>query len=90
MMHTRYVRLNEGDLVSPFCVLCTANDEPDYGFDLGLFEDNNTPFGAKYGLEFSLWRSQSGVWQSGTIPHGLLPRASDCILFWPFPEENHA
>lgn len=50
MMHTRYVRLNEGDLVSPFRVLCTANDEPDYGFDLGLFEDNNTPFGAKYGF----------------------------------------
>ncbi|HPF93823.1 MAG TPA: hypothetical protein PLV65_07790 [Tenuifilaceae bacterium] len=47
---TTYAELFEGDMVSPLAVLCTANDEPDYGFDLGLFEDNNTPQGNIYGF----------------------------------------
>ncbi|HCX98867.1 MAG TPA: hypothetical protein DG754_01895 [Bacteroidales bacterium] len=47
---TTYAELFEGEMVSPFDVLCTANDEPDYGFDLGLFEDNNTPQGSIYGF----------------------------------------
>lgn len=50
MQHTIYVWLNEGEWVSPFDVLSTANDEPDYGFDLGLFEDNNTDYGKIYGF----------------------------------------
>jgi hypothetical protein len=50
MLKTNYIRIREGDKVFPFDVLCTANDEPDYGFDLGLFEDNNTSFGKKYGF----------------------------------------
>ena len=48
--NTNYVELFEGDMVSPLVVLYTANDEPDYGFDLGLFEDNNTPQGDEYGF----------------------------------------
>ncbi len=50
MLLSNYVGLQEGDSVSPLRVLCTANDEPDYGFDLGLFEDNATTWGAKYGF----------------------------------------
>jgi hypothetical protein len=50
MESTNYVELIEGELTSPFAVLCTANDEPDYGFDLGLFVDNNTPQGNIYGF----------------------------------------
>lgn len=50
LSHTTYVVLAEGDLVHPLDVLCTANDEPDYGFDLGLFEDNNTDYGKTYGF----------------------------------------
>jgi hypothetical protein len=50
LSHTNYVVLNEGDLVTPLDVLCTANDEPDYGFDLGLFEDNGTEYGKTYGF----------------------------------------
>lgn len=50
MQASSYVRLQEGERVSPFRVLCTASDEPDYGFDLGLFEDNGTNYGAKYGF----------------------------------------
>ncbi len=50
MKHATYVELREGEKVSPLMVLCSANNEPDYGFDVGLFENNNTPFGAKYGF----------------------------------------
>ncbi len=45
-----YVSLQEGELASPFQVLYTASDEPDYGFDLGLFTDNGTPYGRTYGF----------------------------------------
>ncbi len=45
-----FVRLKEGEKASPLDILTTANDEPDYGFDLGLFPDNNTSFGAVYGF----------------------------------------
>lgn len=45
-----YVGLEPGMLVDPFMVLNSANDEPDYGFDLGLFEDNNTDYGKTYGF----------------------------------------
>ncbi|MGB4329226.1 MAG: hypothetical protein WBJ36_10110 [Tenuifilum sp.] len=50
LSHTNYVVLNEGELVAPLQVLCTANDEPDYGFDIGLFEDNGTSYGKTYGF----------------------------------------
>jgi hypothetical protein len=50
LSNTNYVELFEGDMVSPFAVLYSANDEPDYGFDLGLFVDNNTPQGNEYGF----------------------------------------
>ncbi|MEW5846388.1 MAG: hypothetical protein AB1777_09005 [Bacteroidota bacterium] len=50
LSHTNYVELKEGEMVAPLYVLCTANDEPDYGFDLGLFEDNGTEYGKTYGF----------------------------------------
>lgn len=45
-----YVLLSEGARVHPLDVLTTANNEPDYGFDTGLFEDNGTSYGAEYGF----------------------------------------
>jgi hypothetical protein len=54
MQYSTYVWLYEGELVSALDVLCTANAEPDYGFDLGLFEDNNTAYGKIFG-----WGTQS-------------------------------
>jgi len=50
LSHTNYVEIQESELVAPIDVLCTANDEPDYGFDLGLFEDNGTEYGKTYGF----------------------------------------
>lgn len=50
MVNTNYVKLTHGQLVSPIDVLSTANDEPDYGFDIGLFENNNTTHGKEFGF----------------------------------------
>lgn len=50
MRQTTYLLLSENELVSPLDVLCSANDEPDYGLDLGLFTDNGTPYGMLYGF----------------------------------------
>ncbi|HSW66946.1 MAG TPA: hypothetical protein VLH16_00035, partial [Bacteroidales bacterium] len=50
MINYRYYRLVEGEKVLPIYIVAAANDEPDFGFDIGLFEDNGTWFGAKYGF----------------------------------------
>lgn len=36
--------------VSPIAVVATAADEPDYGHDIGLFDDTETEFGKEYGF----------------------------------------
>jgi hypothetical protein len=46
----QYVLLCEGEQVYPLDVLTTANNEPDYGFDTGLFDNNGTSYGAMYGF----------------------------------------
>jgi hypothetical protein len=40
----------EGESAAPIDVVATASNEPDYGLDIGLFEDNNTTFGQYYGF----------------------------------------
>jgi hypothetical protein len=50
MKYSTYLWVGEGEWLAPLDVLSTANDEPDYGFDLGLFEDNNTDYGLIYGF----------------------------------------
>ena len=45
-----YRKLAVGELVSPAVVLASGNDEPDFGIDVGLFADNNTEFGLRYGF----------------------------------------
>ena len=50
MLHVNYVKIAEGQMVHPMYVLASASDEPDYGFDIGLFEDNNTDWGKTYGF----------------------------------------
>ena len=50
MLRATYVSLVEGEMVAPLLVLSSATNEPDYGLDLGLFEDNNTWWGDLYGF----------------------------------------
>ena len=45
-----YVWIREGDIVHPLDVVTSANNEPDYGIDLGLFEDNMTDYGKQFGF----------------------------------------
>ena len=47
---SRYWSLTEGESVSVAEVLATASDEPDLGMDIGLFDDNGTAFGQRYGF----------------------------------------
>ena len=46
----RYWPLHAGQLVSIAEVVSGASDEPDFGMDIGLFEDNGTEFGGRYGF----------------------------------------
>jgi len=45
-----FAALEPGAPVLPLDVLATAATEPDCGLDIGLFEDNGTPAGLRYGL----------------------------------------
>ncbi|MDP5071590.1 MAG: hypothetical protein NWQ45_11880 [Congregibacter sp.] len=45
-----YIALTPGEWVAPAHVLASGSDEPDFGVDIGLFEDNDTAFGAVYGF----------------------------------------
>ncbi len=43
-------KLQVGEMVSAHDVFASASDEPDYGIDLYLWEDNGTEFGKNYGF----------------------------------------
>ncbi|HYC41734.1 MAG TPA: hypothetical protein VEB70_01965 [Noviherbaspirillum sp.] len=45
-----FLRLREGDLVAALDVAATASDEPDFGLDIGIWEDNGTDYGRQYGF----------------------------------------
>ncbi|HYD63337.1 MAG TPA: hypothetical protein VEC35_23475 [Noviherbaspirillum sp.] len=45
-----FLRLREGDMVRALDVVATASDEPDFGLDLGIWEDNGTDYGRQYGF----------------------------------------
>ncbi len=45
-----FVALREGEAVSPLAVVAAASDEPDYGLDIGVWEDNDTAHGDSYGF----------------------------------------
>ena len=46
----RYWALAPGEPVSIAEVIASASDEPDFGMDIGLFTDNGTEFGQRYGF----------------------------------------
>jgi hypothetical protein len=45
-----FLQLREGDRVAVLDVVASATDEPDYGMDIGLWDDNGTPYGKAYGF----------------------------------------
>jgi len=46
----KFETVDAGELVDPVDIVAAASNEPDYGMDVGLFEDNNTDFGHLYGF----------------------------------------
>ncbi|VVP53641.1 phospholipase [Pseudomonas fluorescens] len=46
----RFIRVADGEKVTPLAVLASAADEPDYGHDINLFSDNPGEVGALYGF----------------------------------------
>jgi hypothetical protein len=45
-----FLQLREGNRVALLDVVATATDEPDYGMDIGLWDDNGTSYGKAYGF----------------------------------------
>lgn len=85
LQSTNYVELFENDLVRPMAVLLSANDEPDYGFDLGLFKDNNTPQGDEYGFGAQPFGDPNLAYGSQAPFHmGFYHEARIVFLFGPF------
>ncbi|MCX5851160.1 MAG: hypothetical protein NT072_03760 [Deltaproteobacteria bacterium] len=48
--NTKFAELIAGESVSSLDVVVTATEEPDFGLDVGLYEDNGTDFGKVYGF----------------------------------------
>ena len=48
--HLVICEVKPGQTALPVEIAATASDEPDYGLDIGLFENNKTEFGARYGF----------------------------------------
>jgi len=46
----QFIRLRPGEAVAPLAVLASASDEPDYGMDVNLWEDNPSAWGRRYGF----------------------------------------
>jgi hypothetical protein len=90
MATATYVTLAEGESVSCFDVLCTANDEPDYGFDLGLFSDNGTVYGAEYGFGEQPFGNPNLEYSSQAPFHmGFFHEAKVLYTFGPFLKKTY-
>jgi hypothetical protein len=90
MLRTTYFRILEGEKVFPFDVLCTASDEPDYGFDLGLFEDNNTAYGKLYGFGIQPFGNPNLEYSSQAPFHmGFYHEAAILYKFGAFLKQTH-
>jgi|GEM_PF-2516766 hypothetical protein len=48
----KFYEIKPGYKVKALEVLSTASDEPDYGLDIGLFEDNKTSWGKEFGFGY--------------------------------------
>jgi hypothetical protein len=46
----RFAALSEGEPVKPLDIIAAGCDEPDFGLDIGLWEDSKTDFGARAGF----------------------------------------
>lgn len=74
----------------PLEVLVTASDEPDYGFDLGLFIDNMTSYGQKYGFGAQPFGNPNLEYGSQAPFHmGFYHEAKILYKFGPFLKQTY-
>lgn len=90
LLQSRYIKLSEGEWVHPLDILVSATDEPDYGFDLGLFSDNNTPYGRSYGFGIQPFGNPNLEYSSQAPFHmGFFHEKKLLYSFGPFLKENY-
>lgn len=68
-----FIGLAENESIPVCDVVASASDEPDYGLDLGLFEDNKTPYGAQYGFNIQPWGNPALLYGSQAPLHMAFP-----------------
>lgn len=51
VMNGQFLSVNEGDLLTALDIVASASDEPDYGLDLGLWDDNGNNLGYNFGKQ---------------------------------------
>lgn len=68
-----FIGIAEGEAIMVRDVIASASDEPDYGMDLGLFEDNKTPYGAQYGFGIQPWGNPALIYGSQAPVHMAFP-----------------
>jgi len=80
-----FVALREGDFVSVLDVIASATDEPDYGLDFGLWQDNGTAHGVVYGFGKQPFGNPAVEWSSqGPLHLGYFHEAAIVYKAAPF------
>ncbi len=85
-----FVSLSNGSQIDPLSVLVSANDEPDMGLDVGLYENNQTSFGERYGLGIQPFGNPNleygsqapihmGLYHEAKLVNKLAPYISHCL-----------
>lgn len=74
-----FVALAPGSAVPAARVVATASDEPDYGMDLGLYEDNGTAHGREYGFGSQPFGNPALIYGSQAPFHMSFPREDPVI-----------
>lgn len=91
-IRANYIRLGsiqEEDKVFPLDIISTAADEPDYGMDLNLWEDNDSWFGKLYKL--GLQPFGQGAWLSiGQVVFHTAYYYEPFIYYWAAPSFKRA
>jgi hypothetical protein len=80
-----FVALREGERVPVIDVIASATDEPDYGLDYGLWEDNGTAWGRTYGFGKQPFGNPAVEWSSqGPLHLGYFHEAGIVYKAAPF------
>jgi hypothetical protein len=79
-----FVAVRPGDSVAAIDVAASASDEPDYGLDFGLWEDNGTSYGAGYGFGKQPFGNPAVEWSTQAPLHiGFFHESA--IVYWAAP-----